>query len=128
MADEFDVVDFVHDAVLAANTGLLIYKDRSEDGETENHIVVNSMPFNENDDFINQGYVNVNIFVKQHENGMIDRGVVKTAVRAIKAKLKLIATTAGNYRHAEILWSESLGELKQGFDCRNIRLLVKTDK
>lgn len=125
--DEYDVKDFVHEAVQAANTGLPTYKDRSKDGEAGSHIVVTALPWNENDDFINQGFVNVNIFMKQHENGMVNSSV-KEIVRAIKAKLKLITTTAGNYRNAEILWSETLGELKQGFDCKNIRLLIKTDK
>ena len=126
--DEYDVKDFVYDAVEAATTGLPIYKDRSKDGEKNNHIVINALPWSENDDFINQGYVNVNIFTKQNENGMIDEETAKTTIRAVKAQLKLIDTVAGQYRNAEIIWSESLGETKEGFDCKNVKILIKTDK
>lgn len=126
--DEYDVKDVVYDAVEAANTGLPIYLDRSKDGEKGNHIVINALPWNENDDFINQGYVNVNIFTMQNANGMIDEQTEKTAVRAIKPQIKMIGVVGGQYRNAEIIWSESLGETKEGFDCKNLKILIKTDK
>ena len=50
MADEFDIIDYVYDAVVAANTGLTVYKDRSITGEANNHIVINHLNLNEGDD------------------------------------------------------------------------------
>ena len=43
MADQFDIVDIVYDAVEPASTGFILYKDRSADGETKNHITVLSL-------------------------------------------------------------------------------------
>ena len=42
--DEFDAVDIVYDAVAAAGTDVMIYKDKSEAGLTNEHIVINHLP------------------------------------------------------------------------------------
>ncbi|MBP1615320.1 MAG: hypothetical protein H6Q13_2768 [Bacteroidetes bacterium] len=132
MADEFDIIDYVYDAVNAANTGMTIYKDNSITGETNNHIVINHLNINSNDDetidFIAVLPVNVNVFVKLSPNGMINRTVMKAAVRAIRASLKNISTTDGQYRHAHIAWEGRIESAKDGFDCMNIRLDFETDK
>ena len=39
--DEFDAVDIVYDAVITAKTNVMIYKDASESGVTNEHIVIN---------------------------------------------------------------------------------------
>ena len=36
MADQFDIVDIVYDAVEPVSTSFILYKDRSGDGETKN--------------------------------------------------------------------------------------------
>ena len=41
--DEFDAVDIVYDAVAAAGTDIVIYKDASEAGVTNEHIVILSL-------------------------------------------------------------------------------------
>ena len=38
--DEFDAVDIVYNAVAAAGTDVMIYKDKSEAGLTNEHIVI----------------------------------------------------------------------------------------
>lgn len=127
--DEYDVIDFVFEAVNASGTGFPVYKDKSPAGESGNHIVLNSLPWNRSDDFINSGYVNVNIFVKLFENGMINRQIMKTATRLIEPALKSISNdNNGKYRECEVIWGESIPELKEGFDCKNFRVLIKTDK
>lgn len=126
--DQYDVIDFIFELINPALTGFKGFKDRAKDGAEGKHFVVNALPWSENDDFINQGFVNVNLFVPLHANGMIDRQSMKTAVRAIKPLLKAISTSnEGKYRNCEIIWTETI-DLKQGFDCKNIKLLIKTDK
>lgn len=126
--DQFDVVDFVFDPVKTALANFKGFKEKSEDGVKGNHFVVNALPWNENDDYINSGYVNVNIFIPLTENGMVKRQPMKEAVRAAKTGLKTITVSEeGLYRDVQIIWVETV-DLKEGFDCKNIKLLIKTDK
>lgn len=126
MADQFDIVDIVYDAVEPTSTGFILYKDRSVDGETKNHITVRMLPLNETD-VVNKGVVNVNVFVKNQSNGMPDRQLMKGTVRNIKSALRNITPPLGMYWKSRIVWSESLGEAKEGFDCMNIRFEVITE-
>lgn len=126
MADQFDIVDIVYDAVEPASTGFILYKDRSADGETKNHITVRMLPLNETD-VVNKGVVNVNVFVKNQAKGMPDRQLMKGTVRNIKSALRNITPPLGMYWKSRIVWSESLGEAKEGFDCTNIRFEVITE-
>lgn len=126
MADQFDIVDIVYDAVEPASTGFILYKDRSADGETKNHITVRMLPLNETE-VLNKGVVNVNVFVKNQSNGMPDRQLMKGALRNIKSALRNIKPPFSMYWKSRIVWSESLGEAKEGFDCTNIRFEVKTE-
>lgn len=63
MADQFDIVDIVYDAVEPVSTGFILYKDCSGDGETKNHITIRMLTLNETD-VVNKGSVNINVFVK----------------------------------------------------------------
>ena len=126
MADQFDIVDIVYNAVEPVGTGFILYKDRSADGETKNHITVRMLPLNETD-VVNKGVVNVNVFVKKQTNGMPTCQLMKGAVRNIKSALRNITPPYGMYWKSRIVWSESLGEAKEGFDCTNIRLEVITE-
>ena len=125
--DEFDVIDAVYDVIETANTGLLIYKDRSKTGESANHIVISNLQLNEFD-YINKVPVNVNIFIALASNGMVDRLKMKTVKRAVRAALLTIETTNGKYIHSDIEWSMRINGAKDGFDCMNIRVLISTDK
>ena len=126
MADQFDIVDIVYDAIEPASTGFILYKDRSADGETKNHITVRMLPLNETE-VVNKGVVNINIFVKNQSNGMPDRQLMKGTVRNIKSALRNIKPPFSMYWKSRIVWSESLGEAKEGFDCTNIRFEVITE-
>ena len=126
MADQFDILDIVYDAVEPASTGFILYKDRSADGETKNHITVRMLPLNETD-VVNKGLVNVNVFVKNQAKGMPDRQLMKGTVRNIKSALRNIKPPFGMYWKSRIVWSEPLGEAKEGFDCTNIRFEVITE-
>lgn len=127
MADEFDIVDIVFDAVDMAGTGFVLYKDSSATGEPGNHITVRMLVLN-NLDAVSKAPVNVNLFVKKKKNGMPDRQTMKTAKRKVVAALKNITRPSGMYWKSRIVWSEPLGEAKEGFDCTNIRLEVITEK
>ena len=81
--DEFDAVDIVYDAVITAKTNVMIYKDASESGVTNEHIVINHLQLNELD-FINKVPVNVNIFVPLNENGMPRRQRMKELRRKVR--------------------------------------------
>lgn len=126
MADQFDIVDIVYDAVEPGCTGFILYKDRSADGETKNHIIVRMLPLNETE-VVNKGTVNINVFVKNQSNGMPDRQLMKGTVRNIKSALRNIKPPFGMYWKSRIVWSESLGEAKEGFYCTNIRFEVITE-
>lgn len=126
MADQFDIVDIVYDAIEPASTGFILYKDRSADGETKNHITVRMLPLNETE-VVNKGVVNINIFVKNQSEGMPDRQLMKGVTRKVKSALRQIKPPFGMYWKSRIVWSESLGEAKEGFDCTNIRFEVITE-
>lgn len=125
--DEFDVIDFIFDAVEPCATGLVVYKDKSETGVEVDHIVINHLQCQELD-YLNVIPVNVNIFLKLKSNGMVDRQRMKTLKRDIRKALNSINLNDGKYRELEILWSEKLNEAKDGFDCMNIRINVSTEK
>ena len=126
MADQFDIVDIVYYAIEPASTGFILYKDRSADGETKNHITVRMLPLNETE-VVNKGVVNINIFVKNQSKGMPDRQLMKGSLRKVKSALRNIIPPFGMYWKSRIVWSEPLGEAKEGFDCTNIRFEVKTE-
>ncbi|NLO70225.1 MAG: hypothetical protein GX102_04635 [Porphyromonadaceae bacterium] len=125
--DEFDIIDLVYSHVADANTGITIYKNKSKTGEAENHIVINHLEFHEQD-WINVLPVNVNIFIKNHSNGMTDISTMRRIKRAVRTELLKIKTENGQYRNSEISGALPLPGLKDGFNCTNIKILVKTDK
>ena len=49
MADQFDIVDIVYNAVEPASTSFILYKDQSGDGEKRNHITIRSLALNGKD-------------------------------------------------------------------------------
>ena len=126
MADQFDIVDIVYDAIEPGSTGFVLYKDRSGDGETKNHITIRMLTLNETE-VVNKGPVNINVFVKKQANGMPDRLLMKGAVQKVKSALRNIIPPFGMYWKSRIVWSEPLGEAKEGFDCTNIRFEVITE-
>ncbi len=125
--DEFDVIDAVYDVVEAAETGLVIYKDRSKTGEKADHIVISNMQFNEFD-YVNKVPVNVNIFITLQSNGMLERVKMRTVKRDVRAALLTIRTKNGQHINPDIEWSTRISGAKEGFDCMNIRVLISTDK
>lgn len=126
MADQFDIVDIVYDAVEPISTSFILYKDRSGDGETKNHITIRMLTLNETE-VVNKGIANINVFVKQQHNGMPSRQLMKESTRKIKSALREIKPPFGMYWKSRIVWSEPLGEAKEGFDCTNIRFEVITE-
>nr|DAJ17277.1 MAG TPA: hypothetical protein [Siphoviridae sp. ct8TV20] len=126
--DEFDVIDIVFNAVDSANTGIVIYKDRSEAGIKTEHIVINSLSLNELT-FVNKTPVNVNIFipVPDSKSRMPDRKLMKEVKRAIRESLNAINCSDGHYKNIEVFESSFIPEAKENFDCVNIRLNVITE-
>ena len=80
MADQFDIVDIVYDAVEPVSTSFILYKDRSGDGETKNHITIRMLTLNETE-VVNKGSVNINVFVKNQAKGRPDRQLMKEVWR-----------------------------------------------
>ena len=126
MADQFDIVDIVYDAVEPISTSSILYKDRSGDGETKNHITIRMLTLNETE-VVNKGSVNINVFVKNQAKGRPDRQLMKGVTRKVKSALRNITPPFGMYWKSRIVWSEPLGEAKEGFDCTNIRFEVITE-
>lgn len=121
--NEFDAVDIVYDAVAAVNTDIVIYKDASEAGVTNEHIVINHLQLNELD-FINKVPVNVNIFVPLNENGMPRRQRMKELRCKVRKSLDSINSNDGVCKEVKVFWSEPMPDLKEGFACTNIRLEI----
>lgn len=121
--DEFDAVDIVYKAVTAVIADVMIYKDKSEAGVTNEHIVINHLQLNELD-FINKVPVNVNIFVPLNENGMTKRQRMKELKRKVRKSLNSINSNDGVCKEVIVLWSVPMPDLKEGFACTNIRLEI----
>ena len=96
--DEFDAVDIVYNAVAAAGTDVVIYKDKSEAGVNSEHIVINHLQLNEHD-FITKVPVNINIFVPLNDNGMNQRQRMKELKRKVRKSLDSINSSAVSYTH-----------------------------
>jgi len=127
MADEYSIIDLVTNTVESARTGFIVYKNRSADAEKNNHITIRSLTLNESD-YVNTSYINVNVFVKNHDNGMSNIKLMKDIVRTLKKALKSIDHPLGMYWKSRIVWSEPVEGAKEGFDCKNIRLYIITEK
>ena len=125
--DEFDAVDIVYNAVAAAGTDVVIYKDKSESGVNSEHIVINHLQLNELD-FINKVPVNINIFVPLNDNGMNQRQRMKELKRKVRKSLDSINSSDGVCKEVTVLWSVPMPELKEGFACTNIRLEILIDQ
>lgn len=125
--DEFDAVDIVYNAVAAAGTDIVIYKDKSEAGVNIEHIVINHLQLNELD-FINKVPVNINIFVPLNDNGMNQRQRMKELKRKVRKSLDSINSSDGVCKEVTVLWSVPMPELKEGFACTNIRLEILIDQ
>ena len=121
--DEFDAVDIVYNAVAAAGTDVVIYKDKSEAGVNSEHIVINHLQLNELD-FINKVPVNINIFVPLNDNGMNQRQRMKELKRKVRKSLDSINSNDGTCKEVTVLWSVPMPDLKEGFACTNIRLEI----
>lgn len=125
--DEFDAVDIVYNVVATVGTEVTIYKDRSESGVTNEHIVINHLQLNEFD-FTNKVPININIFVPLNENGMNRRQRMKELKRKVRKSLDSINSNDGVCKEVEVLWSVSMPDLKEGFACTNIRLEILIDQ
>ena len=125
--DEFDAVDIVYNAVAAAGTDVVIYKDKSEAGVNSEHIVINHLQLNELD-FINKVPVNINIFVPLNDNGMNQRQRMKELKRKVRKSLDSINSSDGVCKEVTVLWSVPMPDLKEGFACTNIRLEILIDQ
>lgn len=125
--DEFDAIDIVYNAVSASNVGIAIYKDKSEAGVQDEHIVINNLQLNELD-FINKVPVNINIFIPLENNGMIQRQRMKEVKRKVRSSIDCINSDNGICREVTVLWSVSMPELKEGFACTSIRLEILMDQ
>jgi len=127
MFDEFDILDFVQVYVKQADTGLPIYIQKPPNNVRENHIWINHLQFIELD-YFHKLPININVFYKYHEDsGMVD-DEIRTVVRKIRDSIDTISTTNGQYRRAKREFTEPIPDLKEGFYCINIRLLLTTDK
>ena len=125
--DEFDAVDIVYNAVAAAGTDVVIYKDKSEAGVTSEHIVINHLQLNELD-FINKVPVNINICVPLNDNGMNQRQRMKELKRKVRKSLDSINSSDGVCKEVTVLWSVPMPDLKEKFACTNIRLEILIDQ
>lgn len=125
--DEFDAVDIVYNAVAAAGTDVVIYKDKSEAGVNSEHIVINHLQLNELD-FINKVPVNINIFVPLNDNGMNQRQRMKELKRKVRKSLDSINSSDGVCKEVTVLWSVPMPDLKEKFACTNIRLEILIDQ
>ena len=125
--DEFDAVDIIYNAVVAAGTDVMIYKDKSEAGLTNEHIVINHLQLNKLD-FINKVPINVNIFVPLNENGMPQRQRMKEIKRKVRKSLDSINSNDGICKEVTVLWSVPMPDLKEKFACTNIRLEILIDQ
>ncbi len=128
MADEFDVIDIIHDTIkTGGEIDLVLYKDKAPMGEENNHVVISNLGCHPLD-FINKVPVNVNIFIKPYGNGMVNRSRLKEYKRKVNSALKNITSPEGIYISSNVSFSTLLTSQKNGFDFINIRLEVIIQK
>jgi len=127
MADQYDILDIVTKAVISADTGLNVYQKNSIKNELREHIVVAYLPLNELK-VVKKMHVNVNILTNLCSDGLVNLDAQAIIVRKVRKSLESIKPPVGMYWKSRIVWSESLGEAKTGFDCVNIRMEIKTEK
>lgn len=127
--DEYDIVDFIYKAIDSVHTGVVIYKDKSDKDVDTEHIVINNLSLNElSDGFICKTPININVFVPLRPNGMVNRPRMKELRRAVRNSLDSINCNDGIFREIEVLYVAKMPDLKENFDCVNIRIEVLTDK
>ena len=129
MADVFDMIDLVYNCVESANTGLTLYKDHAITGEIENHIVINNEEC-QSLDYTNKAPINVNIFIKNISNGMVNRNLAKDVQSKVEQSLNNYKSHKpnGQYLVLEKESSEPINNAKKGFFCINIKLIVSIEK
>lgn len=125
MADRFDMEDIIYNAI-ASKVSIPVYKGRSADGMRDDHVTIRVLTAIDMN-IINRGNVNANIFLKRNSNGSENRQSIKMITRQIKDAIRGLKAPCGMYWQSRIVWSESLDEAKEGFDCMNIRLEINTE-
>ena len=128
MADTVEIVFIIYDGIESPGTGLVLYKDHSPTGESKDHITVRSLGLSYQDCVNKAPVVNVNIFIRKHENGMNQRQRMSAVKKDVLHALENITVSVGMYWSSRVVWSESLDDAKEGFQCENIRVEVITEK
>ena len=119
MADNFDAVEIIYDAIKDVLTGR-VFKDKAPRDQSGEYIVINSPSCNHRE-FVNLPSVNINIFVLKGANGMVDRARIKTLRTAIYPLIKS-ASPAGYYCVIDRSFSALQEDVRDGYDCFTIRL------
>ena len=126
MADQYDILDIVAEAVENAEAGIPVFQGGTGLGEEGEHITIAYLPINALD-CVNTDYVNVNIYTKRFPDGAPDIERQKYFCRKVRNAIKNLSAPSGLYFKLKKEWEESLGEAKTGFDCVNIRLRIITE-
>ena len=119
MADNFDAVEIIYDAIKNILSGK-VFKDKAPRDQDGEHIVVNSPACNHSE-VVNIPQVNVNIFVPKGANGMVDRARIKTLRSSIYTQIDS-ASPSGYYCYIDRSFSALLENVRDGYDCFTIRL------
>lgn len=126
--DEFDIIDMLCNHVMAADTGMTVYKDSSIIGETENHIVIYDGGYYEND-WENHLVAYIYIFIKSSaQSGMPNRSLMRETKRKVRAELLKIKPEKGKYQSIELSVCKGIGNLKEGFHNKTIELIINVEK
>jgi len=125
MADNFDAVDILYGVIYPF--GVAVYKDKSPEDITTEHIVVNSSSSGPSSFGTNDVSVNVNIFVPVTYNGMPNRARFKTIRTGIRPLIEA-ANPSGYYCYVDNEFSAMIEDAKKGFDCFTIRYLLTLNK
>ena len=128
MADNFDAVDIIYDAI--KSIGVPVFLDRSPRDQSGEHVVVSSNTC-AYDEVVNIPQVNVNIFVPRTSNGMINR----TRVKALRTLVynAVDAASPDNYCvidqvFSALIESSRMSSVKEAFDCFTIRYELTLNK
>jgi len=125
MADNFDAVDILYGVINPF--GVTTYKDKSPEGITTEHIVVNSPSSGPSGYATNDISVNVNVFVPVTPNGMPNRARFKTIRTGIKPLIEA-ANPSGYYCYVDLEFTALIENAKKGFDCFTMRYLITLNK
>ena len=112
MKTTFDILDLLYPLIGVPNiTGIIdgkVYREKKPLNSKKQDIVINTLSNNNNEGIVQQSIVNINIFCKNHDNGIPNETKLKEITTAVKTELDVYTRTPGVYFHFNVVWQTTM--------------------